>query len=130
MAIHQHYFVCCTNVVLAQPIVRCYCLVMDRHQELRAALQRSVLADPGQTAPKLRQQAANDPAALPRELRGYVEQIHNAAYKITDEQVTALQSVHSDDEIFEITIAAAVGKAATQLEHALALMQAANKVQP
>ncbi len=103
---------------------------MDRHQNLRATLQRSVLADPGQTSPTLRQQAANEPAALPSELRAYVEQIHSSAYKITDQQVTALQRVHSDNEIFEITIAAAVGKAATQLEHALALMQAAAKVQP
>ncbi len=115
---------------MAQPIVRCYRLVMDRHQALRAALQRSVLADPGQTAPKLRQQAANEPAALPSELRAYVEQIHSAAYEITDQQVTALQSVHSDDEIFEIAIAAAVGKATTQLDHALALMRAAAEAQP
>ena len=46
---------------------------MDRHHALRAALQRSVLAAPGQTTPKLRQQAANEPAALPIELRAYVQ---------------------------------------------------------
>ena len=103
---------------------------MDRHRALRAKLQRSVLSDVAQTSPTLRQQAADNPTALPTELGAYVAQIHSAADRITDQQVTALQQLHSDDEIFEITIAAAVGKATTQLEHALALMQATNTVQP
>ena len=130
MSIYQYGFVGFANIVMAQSIVGCYRLVMDRRQELRAALQRSVLAARGHSSPLVRQQAANEPATLTGELGAYVAQIHSAAYKITDQQVTALQGVHSDDEIFEITIAAAVGKATTQLEHALALMQAANKVQP
>lgn len=103
---------------------------MDRHRKLRAALQRSVLHDAGRTAPSLREQAAYAPATLPGELGAYVAQIHQAAYKITDQQVAVLQNAHSDDEIFEITIAAAVGKAATQLEHALALMRAAAEALP
>lgn len=103
---------------------------MDRHQKLRAALQRSVLHDAGLTTAALRQQAAYEPTTVPGALGVYVGQIHRAAYKITDHQVAVLQGFHRDDEIFEITIAAAVGKAATQLEHALALMQAANRLQP
>ena len=97
---------------------------MDRYRALRTALRTSVLQGPGATPPSVRQAAAHEPASLASDLAAYATQIHQAAYRITDAQVAALSEHHSDDEIFDVTIAAAVGKASLQLEHVLALLDA------
>ncbi len=50
-------------------------------------------------------------------LAGYVAKVAGAAYKITDADIAALQAAgRSEDEIFEVTVAAAVGAALQCLE--------------
>lgn len=47
---------------------------------------------------------------VPESLARYVEKVRRHAYKVTDEDVAALRDAGlSDDEIFELTIATAVG---------------------
>jgi len=77
-------------------------------------------AGPAQTAPELRRAAGERaqfvaglaPTApeLPPEWVKYVDKVALHAYKVTDEDVQALRSAgHSEDAIFEVTVAAAVG---------------------
>ncbi|GAB3410564.1 carboxymuconolactone decarboxylase family protein [Flindersiella endophytica] len=63
------------------------------------------------TTPELRAAAANgDP--LPQDWQQYVTQVRDHSYELTDADIRKLQSSgHTDDEIFELTVAAAVGAA-------------------
>ena len=57
---------------------------------------------------------------LPPELRAYVDTVAKNAYRVTDEEVAALKRAgHSEDAIFEITAAAALGAAIMRLERGL-----------
>lgn len=65
-----------------------------------------------------------DRGRLPAPLDAYVEKVRRHAYKVTDEDVAALQRAgHSDDALFEITVAAAVGAALYRLERGLAALR-------
>jgi hypothetical protein len=60
---------------------------------------------------------------LPAELRSYVEKVAQHAYRVTDEDVAALQRAgHSEDAIFEVTAAAALGAAIMRLERGLIVL--------
>jgi alkylhydroperoxidase family enzyme len=53
---------------------------------------------------------------VPQALAQYVDAVARHAYRVTDADVAALQrSGQSDDSIFEITVAAAVGAAMHRL---------------
>lgn len=82
----------------------------DRHEDRALALERAALESKGHTPQELRRAvAAGSP---PPDLAKYVEKVHQHAYKVTDEDIAALkQAGKSEDEIFEITVAAAVGAA-------------------
>jgi alkylhydroperoxidase family enzyme len=90
----------------------------------------TVLNSPGDTAPELRR-AALDRAKgnravgdLPTGLARYVDAVALHAYKVTDADVAALQhSGNSDDALFEITVAAAVGAALHRLERGMAALR-------
>jgi hypothetical protein len=61
---------------------------------------------------------------LPPALRPYVEKIARYAYKVTDEDVEALQNAgYSEDATFEITIGVALGAGLTRLERGLAVLK-------
>ena len=61
---------------------------------------------------------------LPAALAGYVDKVAHHAYKVTDEDVGALQRAGtSDDALFEVTIAAALGAALGRLECGLAALR-------
>jgi alkylhydroperoxidase family enzyme len=93
---------------------------MDRHRAWVDALHSEVLEQPGQTEPRLRR-AASDDEDVPEPLRGYVRKVARHAYKVTDEEVAALKEAgYSEDQIFEITISAAVGAAVRRLDAGLA----------
>ena len=100
-------------------------------------LKAAVIQTPGDTTKGLRQEvearaeasisSATPPAtstAIPPLVAAYVDTVSRHAYKVTDEQVNALREAgHSQDAIFEITVAAAVGAAAGRLERGLALLR-------
>ena len=57
---------------------------------------------------------------LPADLRSYVDKVARHAYKVTSEDVEALKrSGYSEDAIFEITAASALGAAILRLERGL-----------
>jgi alkylhydroperoxidase family enzyme len=107
---------------------------MDRHSGWVERLQQSVLAGPGTTDVALRRaveaRAAADggrpgeAAALPPELVDYVDKVSRHAWQVTDEDVARLQRAgYSEDAIFELTLAAALGAAMGRLERGLAALE-------
>jgi alkylhydroperoxidase family enzyme len=94
---------------------------VDRHRGHFDALVKDVLEQPGSVEPALRSAASRNQAdALPPELAAYVDKIERHAYRVTDEEVAALRAAYSEDQLFEITVAAAVGAALRRLEAGLA----------
>jgi hypothetical protein len=68
-------------------------------------------------------EAAQPDRPAPPEFAAYLEKVRNAAYTVTDADVQALKDAgHSDDEIFEQTVAAAVGAGLHRLEKGLACL--------
>lgn len=98
----------------------------SRHQEAAEALRRCVLDGGGETPRELRRAAAGLGGEVPEELRAYVDTVRERAYRVDDEQVEALKRAGwSEDEIFEITVAVAVGAGLDRLSAALRAIEAA-----
>jgi hypothetical protein len=72
-------------------------------------------------APSVRRQiAAGEP---PPELESLVSKIRDRAYTVTDQDLDALRSRYSEDQLFEVIVAAAVGAAEHRLKSALAVLE-------
>ena len=106
---------------------------MSRHFQLPASARytaevsrttHAVLDSPGVSSTAVRWAAFHRRIEeLPVELRAYVEKVARHAYRVTDEDVAALQrSGHSEDAIFEVTAAAALGAAIMRLERGLIVL--------
>jgi alkylhydroperoxidase family enzyme len=90
-----------------------------------AVLQRAVLDGPGRTTPE-RRHAAAEGAVDDSPLGRYLAKVRTGAYRTTDEEVEALRAAgHTDDELFELTIAASLGVSRAQLDRGLAAVAAA-----
>jgi alkylhydroperoxidase family enzyme len=85
----------------------------DRFKPARDATAASVLTSPATTSPELRQAVAG--ADPPAELKTLVEKIRTRAYTVTTQDVDALRSRYTEDQLFEIIIAAAFGAARERL---------------
>lgn len=97
---------------------------MDPHVDALAALRRSVLETPGATEPAVRE-AAFLGEQLPEPIESYVSKTHNDSHRITDSDVAGLlASGYSEDAVFEITLAAAIGAATRRLDAGLDALQA------
>ena len=84
------------------------------HRSLAEVLRQRVLEGPGLTDPVLRQamakRAVGDPVSLGPPYEDLARQIGEAAYKVTDEQVTKMvEKTGSEKAAFELIIASAVG---------------------
>jgi len=93
-------------------------------------LTKAVLATPGATPESLRRavlehaRQSRPSQAVPPALSGYVDTVTRHAYRVTDAGVAELrQSGNSDDALFEITVAAAVGAALHRLERGMAALR-------
>jgi hypothetical protein len=85
----------------------------DRHTVGVEALHRAVFELSGSTEPSVR--AAAGSGAEP--LGSYAASVRDRSYRITDTDLAGLTAAGlSDDAIFEITIAAAVGAALQRLD--------------
>lgn len=82
-----------------------------------AELRRAVLEAPAHTPAELRQAAAVGDA-----WGSYAATVRTASYRITDEDIARLRSGHTEDEIFEVTVAAAVGAALAHYETGLRIL--------
>ena len=85
---------------------------------------QAVLESAGVTSTQLRWAAFHRRMdELPADLRAYVDKVVKHAYRITDEDIETLKrSGHSEDAIFEITAAAALGAAIMRLERGLIVL--------
>jgi alkylhydroperoxidase/carboxymuconolactone decarboxylase family protein YurZ len=86
-------------------------------------LEQAVLFEPGRLSPQVRQAAATD-GSVPEVLRTYVDKIIKYAYRVTDEDVQLLlEAGYSQDQIFELTVSAALGAGMTRLKRGLELLE-------
>jgi alkylhydroperoxidase family enzyme len=68
--------------------------------------------------------AAEPDRPVPPIAEGYVETVRRHAYRVTDVQVEALRDAGlSEDDVFELTVAAAVGAGLARLDAGLGAMQ-------
>ncbi len=105
-----------------------------RHAEKIEHLVDSVLNGPGHSDPQLRRAVEQRAAAhagrlpengvqLPPEIGIYVDKLALHAFKITDADVEALcETGYSEDEIFELTLSAALGAGLARLEFGMAAL--------
>ena len=94
-----------------------------RYQDFRRRLVDAVLQTPGDTSPEVRRTVL-ERATAPGPLAAYVSSVTQHAYKITDTDVAQLRHAgHSDDALFEITVAAAVGAALYRLDRGMAALR-------
>ena len=95
----------------------------DRHAEALARLEARLRSGPGRLPPATRA-AAIDADPLPDPLaQGYVETIRRQAYQLTDRRLQQLaQAGWTDDQVFELTVAAAFGAAKRRLDAGLAAL--------
>jgi hypothetical protein len=87
-----------------------------RHAESIDRFAEAILQTPGEADLELRAAveafAAGRAAELPDDLRPYVEKVARRAYTVTDADMDALrQAGYSEDAVFELTLAAALGAA-------------------
>jgi alkylhydroperoxidase family enzyme len=98
----------------------------DPHEGARQRLEASVLEGPGRTDPALRRAAAQN-AGLPPALQAYVDTVHRHAYRMRDQDVEALRAAgYTEDQVYEITVAAALGAAGERLRAALRALEDAD----
>ena len=94
-----------------------------RYEDFRRRLVDAVVNTPGETPEAVRREALEH-GTVPDPLAGYVDKVRRHAYKVTDADVAALQHAgHSDDSLFEITVAAAVGAALYRLDRGMAALR-------
>jgi alkylhydroperoxidase family enzyme len=108
---------------------------MDAHADSMARLTDAVLETPGATALELRWaieahaarlggRAGEADAPVPAELLPYVDKVARHAHRVTDADIEQLRAGgYSDDAIFELTVAAALGAARARLERGLEALQ-------
>ncbi len=88
----------------------------DPYADKMSRLAQRILWGPGSLASTVRQAAASLDD-IPEALRSYVQKTAQCAYKITDQDVQALgQAGYSEDQIFELTVSAALGAGLVRLQ--------------
>jgi alkylhydroperoxidase family enzyme len=107
---------------------------MARHTEAMERVAGAILETPGDSDSELRGRVEAYAASLggregrspelPEELRPYVEKVARHAYQVVDADVDRLREAgYSEDAIFELTLAAALGAARARLEAGLEAMR-------
>ncbi len=97
----------------------------DAVTKLRARATETVRDGAGKTSPT-RRRAAFDNTNVEEPARALIDKVANTAWKVSDEDVAAAKAAGlGEDEIFELTIAAAFGQATRQLTSALAAVDQA-----
>ncbi|MBV1852284.1 hypothetical protein [Catellatospora tritici] len=96
----------------------------SRPEDLFAALRHAVLDGPGSTPARVRQAvAAAKLDEISQELREYVSTLREHAWRSTDEQVRELLAAGwSEDQVYELTIAVAVGAGQRRVDAGLAAL--------
>jgi hypothetical protein len=85
----------------------------DRFASFRQVTAHALLKSPGTTPEALRQAIAD--GNPPPELTTLVQKIRTRAYTVTDQDVDALRSRYTEDQLFEIIVSAVFGAASDRL---------------
>ena len=97
---------------------------VNRHADKVAALRRAVLESDSVTAPALRRTAAAG-GDVPAPLGPYLAKVREASFRISDADVADLRTAgYGEEELFELTIAAALGAALQRRDAGLAALLA------
>jgi alkylhydroperoxidase family enzyme len=96
-----------------------------RHEAYRRGLVDAILNAPGEIPADVRRAVLERAkAGIPPRLAQYIDTVSRHAYRVTAQDVADLQqSGHSDDAIFEVTVASAVGAAMYRLERGMAALR-------
>jgi hypothetical protein len=95
----------------------------DRFAFFREATAAALLVGPAATPPELRQAVAR--GVPPRELETLVGKIRRHAYQVTDGDLDALRGRYTEDQLFELVVAAAFGAAEERLAAGLRALEEA-----
>jgi alkylhydroperoxidase family enzyme len=99
----------------------------DDFAAIVAWFEECVLRGPGRVPAELRQRAAHGDD-LPPEVVDYVHKVRRHAYQVTDADVAALKAAGwTDETIYELTVAAALGQATRRLRAGLGALRAAQQ---
>lgn len=91
----------------------------DRHRPKLEALEAAILHGGGVLPAEARQAAARG-EGTPEPFADYVDTIHLHAYRVTDQMVAGLAKAGAgEDEVFEVSVAAAYGAARRRLDAGL-----------
>ena len=94
-----------------------------RYEPKLRDLERRVLTQPGSLSPGVRR-AAFEGREVPDDVAAYVAKVRQHAYRITDGEVTDLLSRGwSQDQLFELTLSAALGAATERLNAGLGMLE-------
>jgi len=94
-----------------------------RHADKIEALRDRVVNGPGVVDQAIRT-AAYEGTGVPDDLASYIEKVVRHAYKVTDSDVERLKGAgYSEDAIFEITVAAALGAGVRRYEAGVRAMR-------
>jgi hypothetical protein len=98
-------------------------VLSDPFAHLLDNLRAAALSEKGELSLDLRRAAAQN-QGLPASLAPVVDKIARHAYRITDEDILSLkQAGLSEDQIYELVVAAAVGRACVLADSALAALR-------
>jgi alkylhydroperoxidase family enzyme len=95
----------------------------DRYAEFRNATASALLRGAGATPAELREAIAAGRA--PTALVTLVEKVRSRAWSVTDQDVDALRDQYTEEQLFEIIVAAAFGAADERLQAALRALEVA-----
>jgi hypothetical protein len=95
----------------------------DRFDSFRRATAAALLQGAGSTRADLRQAIAD--GCAPPELTPLVEKIRWRPYAVTDEDLDSLRNRFTEDQLYEIVVAAAFGAAHARLTAAHRALRAA-----
>ncbi len=98
-------------------------MTFGKREAQRQAVLERVLRGPGETTAAWRESAAADAQALPPDLKAFALKVQRTADRITDAEVAVLRATHSDDVLFEVATAAAMGAANVRLMAGLANLE-------
>lgn len=85
----------------------------DRFAPLRNSTAAALLHEAGATPAELRQAIAG--GHPPEDLTNLVEKIRSRAYAVTNDDLDALRSRYTEEQLFEIIVSAAFGAARERL---------------
>lgn len=97
-----------------------------RYDQHVRELERRILTGPGSVSPALRKAAAEGSPFDDPLVEAYLDKVRRHAYKVTDREMEELKEAGwAEDQIFELTIAAAYGAGKRRLDAGLAALESA-----